>query len=269
MKYKLICIDIDGTLLDENKKLLPQVKQRISDAAKTGIRIALVSGRLPAGVEVVEKELGIPCIKICNAGAYIISDEQCIRSTYFSTNTMKRIYEEIAQKNQVHLWIFREKEWYVTGIDFYIEREIKIVLYQPQVVQVESLAEQWTREQTGPNKMLIAAEPKKIREIYRQIKEGDFSDIEIACSAEEFIEIFPKGTSKGTALITICEKWKIPLEDTAAFGDQELDLPMIETAGLGIAMGNAIEQVKEKADIVTKTNNEAGVAYAIEHYILN
>lgn len=268
MKYKLICIDIDGTLLDENKRLLPSVKQAILDVAKMGVLIVLASGRMPAGVELVERELEVPCIKICNAGSYIISDGQCIGSAYISLTTMTSIYREIAQKNQIPLWIFREKEWYVTGMDSYIEREIRIILHQPQVVEIERLVEQWTKEAGKPNKMLIAAEPEKIPILYQQIKAKNWPDIEIACSAKDFIEIFPKGVNKGTALIQVCEKLGIPLEDTVAFGDQELDLPMIEAAGLGIAMGNAIEQVKERANIVTKSNNEAGIAYAIEHYIM-
>lgn len=268
MKYKLICIDIDGTLLDDKKRLLPPVKQAISNVAKMGVVIVLASGRMPAGVELVERELEISCTKICNAGSYIISGDQCIGLGHISVDTMKGIEKEIAQKNGVPLWIFQEKEWYVTDVDSYVEREIEIICHQPQIASAESLAEQWTKEAVKPHKMLIAANPKKIPDIYRQIKERDWADIEIACSSKDFIEIFPKGISKGTALITVCEKLGISLEETVAFGDQELDLPMIEAAGLGIAMGNAIEQVKERADIVTKSNNEAGIAYAIEHFIM-
>lgn len=268
MKYKLICIDIDGTLLDEKKRLLPSVKQAISDVAKKGVLIALASGRMPAGVELVERELEIPCIKICNAGSYILLDGKCISSAHISIDTMKRMDREIAQKNQVPLWIFRERDWYVTKVDSYVEREIQIVLQQPQIAQAEHLAKQWAKEAGEPNKMLIAAKSEKIPMIYQQIKERNWSDMEIACSSQDFIEIFPKGINKGTALITICKKLGISLEDTVAFGDQELDIPMIEVAGLGIAMGNSIEAVKEKANIVTKTNNEAGVAYAIEHDIM-
>ncbi len=268
MKYKLICVDIDGTLLDDDKKLLPQVKKAIADVAKMGIQIALVSGRMPAGVDSIEKELGVPCIKVCNAGAYMVLGDQCIYSEHLLPSTMKRVYEEIAEKNHVPLWIFREKEWFVTEIDRYIEREIKIIQYQPKIVTVDGLAEQWTREETGPNKVLIAAEPKKLWAIYQQMKEQVWTDIDIARSADIFLEIFPKGMSKGKALTKLCNQLNIDLAETIAFGDHELDIPMIEAAGLGIAMGNAIEELKEKADFVTKANNEAGIAYALERYLL-
>lgn len=266
-KYKLICADIDGTLLDDSKRLLPQVKESLRNAAKKGIRIALASGRMPAGVEKVEKELGISCIKICNAGTYVILGDQCISMETLLPGTVENIYFDIAKKNQLPLWIFREREWYVTDIDHYIEREIEIIRYHPKIVSVEKITEQWAEEKTGPNKLLIAADPEIITAVHQEMEEKKWPDIDMACSADTFLEIFPKGISKGTAISAICDKLDISLEDTIAFGDYELDIPMIEKAGVGVAMGNAVDELKEKADFVTKTNNEAGIAYALEYYL--
>lgn len=269
MKYQLICVDIDGTLLNDEKKLLPQVKKSIQNAVKQGIQVALISGRFPAGVELLEKELGVQCIKVCNAGTYILLNDRCIYSEHLLPATMKAIYQEIAKKNQIPLWIFQERKWFVTEIDHFIEKEAETVRYQPEVADAECLADCWEQEGTGPSKLVIAAEPKLIREIYQEMKGQPWEDIDIACSADTFLEIFPKGTTKGTALKNICTAKNIPTEATIAFGDHELDIPMIEAAGLGIAMGNAIDQLKEKADFVTKTNNEAGVAYALEYFLGN
>lgn len=81
------------------------------------------------------------------------------------------------------------------------------------------------------------------------------------------VDIFPRGMNKGAALRMICEKKEIRKEETIAFGDQEPDIPMLEAAGAAIAMGNAIETLKERADFVTRTNNEAGIAYAVRQYL--
>lgn len=267
MKYKLICLDIDGTLLDDSKKLMPEVRQAIQDASGMGIKIVLASGRMPAGVELIEKDLGVDCIKICNAGTYVILGDQCISAKYLLPRTMRIVYEEIANKNQVPLWIFQEREWFVTGIDQHIKREIEIIQYHPKVANADDLAGQWEKEETGPNKLLIAAAPDKIPSIYKQIKEQELPDIDIACSSDQLIEIFPKGVTKRTALIKIRDKLCINREEMIAIGDQEVDIPMIEEAGVGIAMGNAIDELKQKADFITKSNNEAGVAYALEHYL--
>lgn len=267
MKYKLVCLDIDGTVLTDGKQVMPQVSQAVREASDMGVSVALVSGRMPAGVDLVEKELGVQCIKVCNAGTYVVLGDQCISASYLLPRTMLTVYQEIANRNKVPLWIFQERKWFVSSMDRYIEREIEIIQYRPEVVEVNKLADQWAREETGPNKLLIAAAPEKVRIIYEQMKEQALPEIDIACSSESLIEIFPKGVTKGTALIRICEKLNISLEDTIAIGDQELDLPMIEAAGVGIAMGNAIEELKQKADYITKTNNEAGVAHALWHYL--
>lgn len=267
MKYKLLCIDIDGTLLDDQKKLLPQVKESIKKVAGKGVHIVLASGRMPAGVSLIEKELGVKCIKACSAGTYILSGDECIGAGYLSLETMKSVYTDIAEKYKIPLWIFCGKSWYVTSTDQYVEREIHTIKREPVVVDAISLAGKWECESTRPNKLLVAAEPQKLKHIYKEMKEKDWKDIDMACSAADFIEIFPKGMTKGRALSLICNKLGINIEETVAFGDQELDIPMIEAAGIGIAMGNAIQELKDKAAFITKSNNEAGIAYAIENYL--
>lgn len=267
MNYKLLCIDIDGTLLDDEKRIPVSVKACLQRASAMGIRIVLASGRMPAGVEMMEKELGIDCIKICNAGTYILMDEKCIGAEYLSIDSMRSIDKEIAGKNRVPLWIFREKDWYVTAIDKYVEREIEIIPYTPKLVETESLARQWESWGRLPNKLLIAADAERVPSIYQNMKERMWQDIDIACSADTFIEIFPMGVDKGKALRRICDYLNVDLREVIAFGDQELDIPMIEAAGTGVAMGNAISRLKEKADFITKTNNDAGIAYALEHYL--
>ena len=267
MKYKLICLDIDGTLLTDSKELLPQTKKSLKEASDKGVRIALISGRMPAGVSLIEKELGIQCIKVCNAGTYILLGDRCISAKYLLPGIMKNIYLDIAKKNNLPLWIFQDRKWFVTDIDHYIEREIEIIRYTPEVVDAEELADQWEKEGKGPSKLLLAAEAEKIPEIYRKIEELGYDDIDMACSADTFLEIFPKGVTKGTALKDICEKLDIPLEETIAFGDHELDIPLIEAAGIGVAMGNSIQDLIDKADFVTKSNNEQGISYALGKYL--
>lgn len=267
MEYRLICTDIDGTLLDTHKKLLPEVKESLRRAAGMGIRIALVSGRMPSGVEVIERELGIACIKACNAGTYIMMGDTCIGASYLPDGMIRRMYREIACREGIPLWIFREREWYVTGMDDFIEKETGYVLYTPEIIDAEELADLWEKEGKRPNKLLFAAAPERIRQIHAKITGWLCSEIDIACSADTFLEIFPAGVNKGTALRRICGELGIGTEQVIAFGDHELDIPLIETAGEGIAMGNAIAELKERADFVTKSNNKAGIAFALERYL--
>lgn len=271
MKYELICLDIDGTLLDDEKRLLPEVKEKVRQAAEKGMKIVLGSARMPAGVESIAKELGLECIMICDAGAYILKGEECIASRHLSAASMREVYEEYAERYGLNMWIFRDRDWYITGMDDHIAREIQIIGYDPQTVDAKETADRWEKEQTGPSKLLFAAESEQIRQIQGEIRAklslGTWPDIDVACSLDIFLEIFPKGVDKGSALLEICRGLKIPAEKAIAFGDSEMDIPMIETAGLGVAMGNAAESLKKKADFVTITNNEAGVAYALDNLI--
>lgn len=267
MGYKLLCFDIDGTLLDDQKRISDSVKTSLRYADNMGIRIALASGRMPAGVELIERELGIDCIKICNAGTYILMQGNCIGSEYLSIDSMRGIYHLVAEKRGIPMWIFRGKDWLVTGVDWFVERETQIIPYKPEVIAMDKLIERWEGRGWFPNKLLMAGNPEMIQSIHQYMKDSDWSDIEVAYSSDSFIEIFPKGVNKGKALATVCNYLGIGLQDVMAFGDQELDIPMIEAAGTGVAMGNAIPRLKEKADFVTKDNNGEGIAYALEHYL--
>lgn len=267
MKYRLICVDVDGTLLNDEKKVPTLVKESLKRASGMGIEIALVTGRMPAGADLVERELSLPCIKACSAGTYILLGDQCIHTEYMMPGVMREIYTEFALKNGLPLWIFQGRKWYVTDVDSYVRQEIEIIRYEPEIVDVEELAQSWEEDGTGPNKLLIAGDPETVCRIEKEMKEMDLPDVDMARSSENYLEIFPKGVTKGEALAAVCGKLNIKLEETIAFGDQELDIPMLKKAGVGVAMGNAIEELKEAADFVTKSNNDAGIAYALETYL--
>ena len=264
MKYKLYCVDLDGTLLTDQKEIDGQDIEALRKASEQGVKIALITGRMPAATDMIVRKLAIPCIRACNAGTYILKEERCIHAEYLSVETMKEVYESI-QRFGVPLWIFRGRKWYVTSKDSFVYTEEGLIDHMAEETSVEVLAKKWRREQTGPNKLLIGAEPSIVKNVYAVLRNRQ--DADMACSSENYLEIFPKGMNKGKALRVICEKEDIQIQETAAFGDQELDIPMIEAAGTAVAMGNAIEELKQKADYITKTNNEAGIAYAIEYFL--
>ena len=267
MKYRLICVDVDGTLLDDRKKIPELVKESLQKAAGMGIQIALVTGRMPAGAELVEKELGVSCIKVCSAGTCVLIGDRCVHMDYMMPKVMQAIYMEVARRNDLPLWIFQGRKWYVTAVDAYVRQEIEIIQYEPQVADVDDLARTWEEEGSGPNKLLIVADAETVGRIESEMEAMNLPEVDMARSAENYLEIYPRGVTKGEALAAVCGKLGIRLEETIAFGDQDLDIPMIRKAGLGIAMGNAIDEVKEAADYVTRSNNDAGIAYALERFL--
>ena len=263
---RLICIDIDGTLLNDAKEVLPEVKKAVKRQCEKGRKIALVSGRMPCAVEQVEKQLETDCIKVCNAGTFMIMDGVCVKEEVMSTHLMRRLYTDIAWKYHVPLWVFQGYKWYVTRTDSFVEKEADIIKSRPEVVELYELAENWDKAGMKPNKFLIAAEEEKTVGIQTELNRWKDRVFDVARSSANYLEIFPKNVDKGKAVVSLCALLNIGTENVVAIGDHELDIPMIETAGIGIAMGNAIQALKEKADFVTLTNNEAGVAYALNNY---
>lgn len=267
MRYKLICLDVDGTLLNDEKRVLKPVKESLAKVHAMGIAIALVTGRMPAATETIEKEVSVPCIKACNAGTFILLGEECIHKKTLPLEAVQKIEQEFFVKNNLPLWIFEGKKWYVTDVDAYVERESRIIHVKPERVTMDVLVKRWKEKGTAPNKLLAGAEPSAISRLQNEMKAMELSGVDMARSSDIYLEIFPEGATKGEALEAICKKLGISPEETMAFGDQELDIPMLRKAGTAIAMGNAIPEVKELADFVTKSNNEAGIAFALEHYL--
>lgn len=268
-KYDLICMDLDGTLLDEKKQISERAKKALYEAKERGIYIAFISGRMLHAVELIEKQLGFKCIEGSSAGTYITMDGKCIESHTMDCDDMLFVYDNYAKKYNIPLWIFQANNWYVTEVDEMVENESKIINYSPEVVNPHELARRWKEEGIRPNKVLIGADEKIVDEIKNNLESADLQNLSFARSAPVYLEIAPKGVNKGTAIAEICNKLNLDVEKTIAFGDQELDVSMIQAAKTGVAMGNAPDHVKEVADIITLSNEEDGVAVAMEKYVLN
>lgn len=267
-KYELICLDLDGTLLDSRKKVSPGAKEALYRARREGIHIALLSGRMPHAIRIVEEQIGFSCIEGSMAGTYITMNGRCICDDTMPPYRMTEILERLADKYQVPLWAYKGNNWYVSREDAYTRRECGLINFQSQTVDFYKLRQRFEQEKTGPNKLLIGTDAQTVDKIREELEDPQYAMLDFARSDAEYLEILPKGANKGRALLTICDKLRIDPERTLAIGDQELDIEMLETAGFGVAMGNATEKIKKIADAVTDTNEEDGVAKAIRRYVL-
>lgn len=265
--WKLIAADIDGTLLDDEKRLPALVRDTLRKAHQRGIRIALLSGRMPLAVELVEQELDIPCIKACSAGTCVILDSGEMRIHKIRPEAVQAVYEKVAVAYRIPLWIYQGRTWMVTQVDDYVRRESRIIRHEPELVSMGRCCERWAADETGPNKLLFGAHPEVIRALHRELEPFRSEGLDFAQSDTAYMEMFPRDVNKGSALELICREIGIRREETIAFGDQELDLPLLEAAGFAVAMGNAIPRLKETADYVTASNNQAGVALALQNLL--
>lgn len=268
-KYKMICIDIDGTLLNSEHKISPKTKEIIHIVSKKmKIPVILVSARMPKGILFLQEELKISNPIICYSGALIVEDKINILSNLtVSTSDVKQVFK-LARDMEIHVSLYKDDEWYVEKIDKWVEQESVITNISPVIINYTDLFALWEKEKSGPNKILCMAESNQIEALNAKINDYKLGNLNIYLSKPEYLEMMPNNASKTSAIEILCKKYNIESTEVIAIGDNYNDINMIEYAGMGIAMGNAPEAVKQYAKDVTFTNDEDGVAEAIKKYVV-
>ncbi|AJA47337.1 putative phosphatase HI [Clostridium pasteurianum DSM 525 = ATCC 6013] len=264
-KIKMICLDIDGTLLNSRhqiSKITKEVIKTVSNDKK--IPVILVSARMPKGILFLQEELQIKQSIICYSGALILDESRDVLSKkIISVYDLEKLYK-LVQCEKVHMSLYKDDEWYIEGMDYWAKQESDITNITPNIVDFSELIKLWKKERTGPNKILCMSEAGRINSLKEKI--GDY-DLNIYPSKPTYLEIMPKEASKTSAIDVLRRKFNIKQEEILAMGDNYNDMDMIEYAGLGIAMGNAPDKVKECANKIALTNDEDGVAEAIREFV--
>lgn len=265
LKYRLIALDLDGTLTDRNKEIPERTLKDLIRLQEMGVRLVLASGRPAPGLIRESRAL-----RMDEFGGYLMSynGARVSDARDLKVLTEKRLRREKAVKliryaRRFPLCIIYDdgKSLISSDVNGYKVNVEARVTHLPIKVTDDP-------EKTltfDPFKILMSAQPEKMREIEPFI-ENEFRDLEIVRSSPFFLEGLTKGVSKGNALMDLTRLLGIDMKNVMAFGDEYNDVTMIENAGLGIAMGNGCDRIKEAADEVTLSNNEDGIAVILEKY---
>ncbi|MDQ6423313.1 Cof-type HAD-IIB family hydrolase [Paenibacillus sp. LHD-117] len=263
LNYDLIALDVDGTLLTDDHLLPVEVKEAVRECARMGAEIVLCTGRGPIGAFPVLEELGLNGTLITHNGAATVEFED--RSILFQFDIAKDLVEP-------YMTYCRAR-----GIHFDLN-----TAYEMMVESVtESAAEMYGLHKATPElrvfdqglpdglvKLSVFGTKEEIDAVQADW-ENEPLDLQLIRSGDLFIDIQHPEASKGGALRRLAEQRAVPRERILAIGNYFNDISMLEFAGLGIAMGNSPEGVKEKADLVIGTNNEGSVAEALRAYACN
>lgn len=244
MKYKLLALDMDGTLLTDNHQISPITEEWIHKAMAAGVHVCLSTGRGYDEAVPFGKQLGLNTPMVTVNGSEIWkSPSELYHRKLLDYTIISKMYD-ISRKYDVWFWAFA-----VEG--GYNERN-----WNPSLLE----SNQWMK--FGYN-----TEDDELR--HRIMMElQNMGGLEITNSSPVNIEINPAGINKASGLHTVCELLHIDMSEVVAVGDSLNDLAAIQAAGLGVAMGNAQIAVKENADVVTASNNDDGIALVIRDYIL-
>lgn len=265
MKYKLLAVDVDGTLLNSNKEITPNTKARIHETIEKGVIFTISSGRPVQGVQLIINKLEVDIPVITYNGAMVITGES--RKVIYSC-TMKNEdviqVERFGRERNTTIAIWSDNQLFVNRAD---ERAAKYSeLSGTEAKLYENVEEVLVK---GVNKILWYDEVERINAFQEELKNIINPTINFHTSQPFFLEFVDVNASKAIALEKLGKFYGINREEMIAVGDGFNDLSMIEYAGLGVAMENAPFEIKQAADFVTRSNDNDGVAFVIEKFILN
>lgn len=261
--YSIVFLDIDGTLLDSGHNISPNTKRLLNRLEKRGVPVILCSARYPDGVEFVVRQAELRSPIVCYGGALILDEDRSIladtgievqTAVRFKRFVDERFPELITSTYLYNVWLADDAENPV------IRRETDIIQCRALSGNLEAAAQSMDHV----HKLLCMGPPARIIELQKAAAPL-FPEVGLLSSGAAYLEILPRGVSKRTAMETLQAHYHLGPESAVACGDHFVDLEMLRYAGLGVAMGNAPEEVKAAADRVTATNDEEGVYIALKN----
>ncbi len=271
--YKLVAIDLDGTLLDMNKEISDRNKQAIKRAMEKGVKVVICSGRVYTGARLYAREIGSTDPIIACNGAIITEglDGDIVYSVYMETEVAVKV-NSICQKHGIYYHVYAGDTLLTEKLGFtskkYYERN-KFLPPEDRVdIEVVKNMEAKLRELAGKvlKFVIVSDQPQLLKKVRYEMEQ--LTEVDVMSSNYDNFEVMKKGVSKGAALERLSDLLDIPAHMMVAIGDNENDISMFDYAGLSIAMGNGEPEAKAAAKYVTEANDEDGVAKAIEKFIL-
>lgn len=268
MSIKLVAVDIDGTLLTDDRKITSQVFEAVQDAKAQGVQVVIATGRPIAGVTHLLNELNLN-----HQGNYVITfngglvqdaetGQEIVKSTMSYEDYLE--IEFLSRKIGLHMHAITKEGIYTANRDIgkYTVHEARLVNMPIFYRTPEEMA---SKEIV---KMMMIDEPDILDEAIKNIPPSFYDNYNIVKSTPFYLEFMLKTVSKGNAIIHLAEKMGLNQSQTMAIGDAENDRAMLEVVGNPVVMENGSPELKMIAKYITKSNNESGVAYALREWVL-
>ena len=266
MKWRLIAMDLDGTLNNDRKEIDPPTRAALLRAQDRGVRLALASARPLPGLyrdrDRLEMDRRGGLLMACNGGCIVDAATGAVLHYGGMTLQEGRDALRMLEKLPVTPILDDGARFYVTDRNgFKVDYECRN--NRMECEEVRNLADFIA---FAPLKILMSVQPEALKDTQRRIADALPGTLTVVQTADFYLEIIPASVNKGKALLDACRLAGVDPAEAMAFGDAENDIPMLRAAGLGVAMGNANVEVRAAADFVTISNNDNGIAFALERY---
>lgn len=265
--YKLVAIDMDGTLLREDKSVSPRTRKAIQKAKDKGIHVVLASGRPIEGLRnyLNEFEMTTDEDYVLSFNGAVVKNtktDEIIKKNILKGTDLTYLYK-ISKELGVNIHAFSKVGCITPIITKYSEVEGTINGIPVIVTDYDNI-----NPEEDIIKIMMVDEPNILEEAIKKLPQEVYEKYTVVRSAPFFLEFLNKEANKGEGIKALADYLGIKREQVVCIGDAGNDLHMIEFAGLGVAMGNAFEEIKEIADYVTYTNEEDGVAHVLEKFVI-
>lgn len=261
---KIVAIDLDGTLLDPEGVLSEENADAVRRATEAGVQVVIATGKSRGSIERLLPQLALESPGVFNQGLVIYDAAGSILQ---ETALDEEVVDDIlrfARERELPYFAYSGQH-IVTPFDSEYRQRLIDLYHEPTPVIGEPEADRAVHK-------IVVIDPEddetmqgEVRATLEEICEGK---AHITQAVPNFVEVLPAGTSKGAGLRWLLDELDIPPEQVLAIGDGENDVEMLQLAGIGVAMGNAHPRVKEVADVVVGSNEQSGVAEAIERFVL-
>lgn len=264
MKYKLIAVDMDGTLLNDLSEITQRNLEVIEKARQKGVMFSISTGRPIQGIKKFNHILKLDCPVIAYNGAMLANPNtnEIIFEKSLDNDAARKIWN-IGKLKNTTMCVWSNHKLYTNVLNKRTEAYRNLQGIEPILIDdIENLLE------NRVTKILWSDEESNISKWQEEFLKEDFGETTLCTSKPYFLEFFNKQVSKALTLERLAKLYNIKRDEIIAMGDGYNDLSMIEYAGLGVAMENGDERVKAKADYVTASNEKDGVAEVIEKFVL-
>lgn len=272
MAYKIIAFDLDGTFLDDDKNVPEDNLKALKAAQERGIMPVVATGRILEGIPQTIKELSFIRYYITINGAYVYDawEDKTLYRGDIPAQTAVELCRYLDRLPVLYDCYQDNRGWmsahmYDKAPEYFENEPHLLDLVHRLRTKVDSLQETLKERNRPVQKLQVYFKPKNSDERLRQMKliPELFPQLATSSSFRNNIEVNSVDAGKGKALAALCRSLGIDVSQSVAFGDGSNDIEMLRTAGLGVAMANADQQVKAEADTCTGCNNQAGVAQMI------
>lgn len=266
--YKLIALDIDGTLVNDEKKITERTKSAIKAARERGVTVVLATGRPIDGIIRYLEELDMFTendYALSYNGALVLKskDREVVSKVGLLGSDLKYLFN-LSKELDVNIHAFSEERGLITP------KENKYTEIEATLNNIKYNLDDYSDISDDHSfiKIMMIDEPEKLDKAIEKLPKEVYEKYTVVKSAPFFLEFMNKKVNKGVGVELLAKHLNIKQEEIITMGDAGNDLHMIEYAGMGIAMGNATNDIKTIANYITESNNEDGVAKAIEKFVL-